>query len=569
MPEKFDVVIIGSGVAGALVAAELTAKTQKRILLLEAADHRIDGPGVKSQRVEFHRAMNLHANRGDMHAPFSRLPNRSLFAAPENASRALAEQQGGVEKYYDQKGPEPYKAPYNRLAGGSTWSWRGNVPRFIPSDFKLRSTYGIADDWPISYEELEPWYVRAEAELGVSGHHGEWSGLLGATRSSGFPMPEIPYSFGDELIRSAIDGKRVDGVTIKVVHTPQARNSRPYQERPACEGNHNCIPLCPIQAKYDATVHLNRALGAPNKLVLRTGCVVTRLASDASGRITSVHYRNWKVGPRDKESIVDAGIVVLAANALETPKLLLMSRLCPRSKAVGAYLMDHVQDEVGARLSEPVFPFRGPQSTASIEAFRDGPFRSQRSAFRMTIGNDAWGRKPGGAPIDILEQAMDQNLWGKALAARFRDSVTRMFRISFSTEQLPRIENRVELSDKLDDLGVPRPQLSYAVDEYTLKGLEHGHETALKILDVIPGIEVDPDSRKPPKGWNTAAHPMGTTRMGSDPATSVVDASGRSHDHANLYCVGASVFTTGATANPTLTLAALTLRTSEAIRAAL
>lgn len=568
MDEQFDVVIIGSGVAGALCAADLAQAKRHRILILEAADQLIDKPGSRVQRAEFHRVMNLHGNRGDMHAPFSKLPNRNLFAAPENASRSLEEQQGGAEKYYDQAGPEPFKAPYNRLVGGSTWSWRGNVPRFIPSDFKLRTLYGIGEDWPITYDDLEPWYVRAEEELGVSGDHAEWDGLLGAKRSKPFPMPEIAFSYADRLIRDKIHGRKIHSVTVQVVHTPQARNSQVYDGRPACEGNHNCIPLCPIQAKYDATVHLQRALADKTRVSLRTGCVVTKLTADASGKITHVHYKNWKIGPKDKERTIAAGLVVLAANAIETPKLLLLSKLCPRSEAVGRYLMDHVQEEVGARFPEPLFPFRGPQSIASIENFRDGPFRKERSGFRMTMGNDAWGRKPGGAPIDVLDKLMDGGMWGRALAVSFADSVTRMFRFSFSTEQLPRAANQVSLSDKLDDLGIPRPKIAFSVDDYTLRGLEKGRETAIAVLKQIPKIEIEDDTvgASHAVAWNTAAHPMGTTRMGTDPKTSVVAANGRVHDHPNLFIVGASVFTTGATANPTLTLAALALRSSEAVR---
>jgi len=570
--EHFGVVIIGSGVAGALSAAHLSATTDKTILILEAGDHPFDKKGAAGEtRAEFHRVMNLQANRGDMHAPFSRIANRNLFPSPESASRSLREQQGGAEKYYDQAGPEPYKAQFNRLVGGSTWSWRGNVPRMVPSDFKLKSKYGVGVDWPITYEELEPWYVKAEAELGVAGDDRDWQDTaVFGTRSKKFPMPPIPASYGDKIMAAAFEGKTIDGVKIHVTYTPQARNSTEYDGRPACEGNHNCIPLCPIQAKYDATVHLRKALAHKEKVTLRTGCVVTRLQADAAtGRITEVFFKNWKTGPRDKEQSVTADIVILAANAIETPKILLLSNVATKSGQVGRNLMDHLQEEVGAFMpaDKAVFPFRGPQSTLSIEVFRDGAFRSDRSAFRMTIGNDAFGRKPGFAPIEILEKATDAGLWGEKLRDKFVDEITHMVRISFSTEQLPDPNNRVELSDKLDDLQIRRPKLTYSVNKYVLDALDVGRQTAVQLFKLIDkNIRLEGDKHEPgPPAWNTAAHIMGTCRMGITATDSVVDADGRCHEHANLFLVGSSVFATGATANPTMTLAALALKTADAV----
>lgn len=544
-----------------------------KILILEAADHAIDRPGASAksdhnkQRTEFHRVMNLDGNRGDMHAPFKKLKDRNLFPAPENAGRTVAEQQGGAEKFYVQAGPEPFKAQYNKLVGGSTWSWRGNIPRFLPSDFRLRSLYNIADDWPISYDDLEPWYCRAQSELGAAGLDADWTNVatFGA-RSKPFPMPQVPPSYGDKLVRPYFEGAVIDEIQVKVIHTPQARNTKVYNGRPACEGNHNCIPLCPTGAKYDATVHLNAARAEKDWVVLRTGCVVTDLEKDpVTGKIAKIRYRNWKVGPRDKVNEVAASFVILAANAIETPMILLRSKLANGSGKVGLNLMDHIQEEVGAVFPKAVFPFRGPQSTLSIEAFRDGPARNERASFRMTLGNDAWGRKPDATPIDIAEKMMNEGKWGKALVDALADKVTRMVRLSFSTEQLPEESNKVELSGKLDELGVERPKISFRPGEYVEKGLHYGRSVAERLFERVGnGIEID----KPTStafAWNTAAHIMGTCRMGTDATKSVVDSYGRAHEHSNLYLAGASVFVTGSTANPTLTLAALALRTAQAI----
>src|SRR5262245_10025134 len=383
----YDVIIGGSGVAGALAAWKLSAYNDYRILILEAGDNGI-GEG---QRAEFHHSMDRQGNRGDMFAPYLELPSRTAVPSPEKAAAPKpALGQPFAEKYYDYEAtPDTFRAGYTRLVGGSTWAWRGNCPRFLPSDFRMKSLYGVGRDWPIDYDDLEDYYVEAEHELGVSGNHDELDGLFGAYRSRPFPMPGQALTYSDQLVKARIDGQSVGETTIRVVTTPQARNSQPYDGRPACEGHSNCIPLCPIHAKYDATVHLRRVLQRTN-VELRSGAVVTQLAKDRDGRVTQVRYKKWSE-PGMPESAVSAPVVLVAAHAIETPKLLLMSNLANSSDQVGRNLMDHIQWEVPALFDEPLYPFRGPQSVTAIESFREGAFREKRSAFRMTIRNDSLG----------------------------------------------------------------------------------------------------------------------------------------------------------------------------------
>lgn len=562
MKYDYDVIIVGSGVAGALCAWKLTTLGDYRILILEAGDNGIS----EGQRAEFHHAMDRQGNRGDMFAPYLELASRSMVPSPEKAT--LPKAQKAAEKYYDYTAdsPDTFRAGYTRLVGGSTWAWRGNCPRFLPTDFRLQSTYGKGRDWPIDYDDVESYYVEAEKELGVSGNHHELDGLFGAHRSEPFPMKGQPIGYSDQLIRAKIDGKTVNATQIKVVTTPQARNSEPYDGRPACEGHSNCIPLCPIHAKYDATVHLRRAIKCKN-VELRSAAVVTQLDKDQTGQVTTVRYKNWHL-PGNPEQTVTAPVVVLAANAIETPKLLLMSNLANSSDQVGRNLMDHIQWEVAALFPEPVYPFRGPQSITGIESFREGAFRSQRSAFRMTIGNDGWGR--AGSPAKVVDDLVKLKTYGPDLLNKAAEKITRMVRLSFSTEMLPSATNRVQLSTQRDPaLDLPRPLLTFGVDDYSKGGLQAGLDTAKAIFGLM-GAEIEP-GQKPlveadgTLNWNTAAHIMGTCVMGADPKNSVVDKWGRSHDHQNLFIVGSSVFATGATANPTLTLAALTLRTVKAI----
>lgn len=353
-----------------------------------------------------------------------------------------------------------------------------------------------------------------------------------------------------------------------MVTTPQARNTTVFDDRPACEGHSNCIPLCPIQAKYDATVHLRRALRSP-QVELRTAAVVTRLEKGKDGRVNNVYYKDWKSDDVIRERSVQGVVVVLAAHAIETPKILLLSNgLANSSGQVGRNLMDHVQFELIATFPEPLYPFRGPQSIASIEDFRDGSFRCEHSAFRMTIGNDGWGRT--GSPATVIDGLLDEGTYGSKLPGAIIDRIPKLLRLSFSTEVLPETKNRVELSDKKDELGIPRPKFTFDIGAYAEGGLRKGFETAKDLFSLM-GATISPkakplDNQQTGRvNWNTASHIMGTTIMGDDPRDSVVDRWGRTHDVSNLWIVGSSVFSTSATANPTLTIGALTLRTAAAI----
>jgi len=561
---EYDIVIVGSGVAGALCAWRLSQTGRYKILILEAGDNEIT-PG---QRLVFHHIMDSQGNRGDMYAPYLDLESRIFAPAPEKAQLSLAEQRDQKkEKYYDYTNAttDPFKAGYNRMVGGSTWSWRGNCPRFIPSDFKLRTNFGRGRDWPLDYNELEPWYCEAEAELGVSGNHEEWDGLHGGYRSRSFPMRGIPLGYADQKVKARIEGKTVRGQEIRIVTTPQARNSTFYDGRPACEGHSNCIPLCPIQAKYDATVHLRRLTDNPQvtNVTLKKAAVVTRLEKNGDGRVSTVYYKDWRSDDPQREQSVSAGAVVLAAHAIETPKILLMSgNLANGSDQVGRNLMDHIQFEVTAFFPEPIYPFRGPQSISSIEVFRDGAFRNQRSGFRMTIGNDGWGR--AGSPATVIDKLLAADRFGSALPGEVASRIPRMLRLSFSTEMLAESANRIELSPNKDALGIPRPLFTFDIGDYVRVALREGFDTA-KDLFALMGATVENEQTMPEGKWNTAAHIMGTCVMGDDPATSVVDRWGQAHEVPNLWIVGSSVFPTSATANPTLTLAALSLRTAAAI----
>jgi choline dehydrogenase-like flavoprotein len=218
------------------------------------------------------------------------------------------------------------------------------------------------------------------------------------------------------------------------------------------------------------------------------------------------------------------------------------------SDQVGRNLIDHPTQLSWALAAEPVWPYRGPLSTSSIENFRDGSFRKDRPAMRIEIGNDGWAW-PKGAPVTTAADFAMQGLRGRGLDSALRDQASRHLRLASQVEQLPDASNRVTLDpDEKDIYGVPLPRLAFRLDVYVEAGLAAARAAHAEIFDRLGATEIQ--HRDAPEG---AGHIMGTARMGNDAKTAVVDCELRSHDHRNLFILGSAVFPTGATANPTLT----------------
>lgn len=531
--ENVDLAIVGTGVAGALIGSRL-AEAGLRVVMLDA------GP-----RVDRDESVNIY--RGAIaKTPESPYPETAWVPHPSVLD---------LNHYYVQSGADTFSSTYIRRIGGTTWHWLGSMIRLLPADFAMQREYGVGVDWPLDYEQLESWYLEAERELGVSG---DSEHDLGSPRAAPYPLPPIPMTYGDGVMaRAATDAGW------SVVPTPQARNSVAYQGRPQCCGNAMCIPICPIQAKYDATVHVSRAEQAGT--VVLENAVAFAIDVDSEGRVSGIRYKT----PDNAEHTVTARIYVVAANAIETAKLLLISRtdalpdgVANSSDQVGRHLCDHPTKLSIAASNEPVWPYRSPLATAGIEASRAGAFRDQRSAFRVEIGNDGWSW-PGLDPLGVAQQLIGQGIVGDELFHLVGERIPHQVRLASLCEQLPNPDSRIVPDEtEVDALGIPRPHLSYVVDDYTLKGLAEAEAVHDRLFDAL-GVSF----RQHVDGYQGAGHVMGTHRMGEDAATSVTDADGRTHDHPNLFLAGAGLFPTTGTANPTATVAALALRTASIIAA--
>ena len=527
-----DVVIVGAGVAGALLAARL-AEANVRVALLDA------GP-----RIDRAQALRTFAT-----API-RTPDSPYPRTPQ-ADYPVSWQ---PDHWYRQSGPERFKSYYLKAVGGTTWHWLGTSLRFLPNDFRLRSQYGHGVDWPIGYEDIEPFYLQAERELGVAGSAAD---DLGSPRSDGFPMPAVPTSYLDGVFR-----RRLANSPYVVSATPQARNVVAFDDRPPCCGSANCIPICPIGAKYDASVHVAKAERFGT--AIHPNATATRIETDASNRVQGIRFRR----PDLSTGIARGRAYVVAAHAVETPRLLLHSRsernpngIANGSDQVGRNLMDHPTQLSWALAGEPVWPYRGPGSTSGIENLRDGDARRERGSFRTEISNDGWSWPTGGTDA-IARDLAREGLRGQALRDAARHNAARHICLASLVEQLPSPNNRVALDDNDTDIyGVPLPRLHYDIGDYARRGLAAAKRAHADVFARLRSTAVQHEHE-----FKGAGHIIGTCRMGNDANRSVVDRNLASHQHDNLYVVGSSVFPSSATANPTLTIAALSLRLAEHLR---
>ncbi len=431
--------------------------------------------------------------------------------------------------------------------GGTTWHWAGVTPRFIPTDFKMKTRYGIGEDWPLTYDELEPYYSEAEKEMGVCG---EANNNDGSPRSGAFPLPPMPKTYLEKVIISVLEKKS----ELRFVPRPSARNTREYKGRSQCQGFGTCSPICPSGAQYAAITHVEMAEKAGARVL--ANMLVDRVIKDKHGKVLGVEGHN----ENNEKFSAKGKIVIIAANGIETAKILLMSRdesspngLANKSDQVGRNYMDHPGIFCRFLMPEPVYPGRGPETTQACFTYRGGAFRKDSSAWTLTIYNRTHLHA-------IADELLKQNLMPLELDKVLQDRVLRQVEMDVGLEQLPNSENRVTLNwQEKDSAGQPKIKLYNKYREYETKSFARLRKELKHIVGLLDGEIV---SISEPFAHH---HLMGTTRMGDNPNTSVTDKDGRTHEHDNLFIVSTSLFTTGGTANPTLTIAALALRTAEKI----
>lgn len=593
----YDVIVVGAGIAGSLVARRL-GEHGHRVLVLEAG---VGAADAASGHRDALRTYYTAAGKGPS-SPYA--PNA---AVPWPEVSDLAGLEGGGFRaggYFRQTGPLPYASGYVRVNGGTGNVWTGLTPRMHPEDFRTATSFGYGRDWPIGYDDLEPHYRDAEHEIGVAADADEQRVRVGLPLPQDyvFPMRAIPPSRLDRTMADRLNGCSIpdpvtgEPVELYVCATPQGRNGEPHpgydggagyrllgvDGRPdahsRCTGSASCIPLCPTGAKY--TPLKTQGRWSPS-VTLLDRAVVSRVLVTGSGRARGIEYlRYGDSGTPVTRHTVAAQVVVLAAHAVENAKLLLHSGLAARSGQLGRNLMDHPVLLTWGLMPGPVSPYRDPGSTSGLEGFRFGPARSRRAPFRVEIGNWGWLWAKGPVDGDVAE-LLEAGLLGDGLREAVADRVGRQFSLQFEMEQEADPANRITLDhDRTDPLGLPRPAVHYDLSDHVKDGIAAAKQVSDRMFALL-GAE-DHTDYAPGPAWpghferrgrsyafRGAGHAAGTHIMGATPADSVVDSWQRCWEHPGLYAVGCGSLPTVATSNPTLSMAALALRSADHITAEL
>ncbi|MEF8887960.1 MAG: GMC family oxidoreductase [Haloarculaceae archaeon] len=531
---RADVCVVGAGPAGALVAHEL-AEAGHAVVVLEAGP-RFD-PAEREPRME--RAVRPAFDGGDV---WGMGGERDAFSA------------GGDRGY-------PLNAARVKGVGGSTLHWQGMVMRLHESDFAGENGPGPA--WPVDYDDLRPYYAAAERKLGVAGADDD---PFAPPREEPFPMPAFEPSYSDSLFAPACE--RLGIATHSV---PNARNSEAYDGRSACVGYGTCQPVCPSGAKYSADHHVRKAEEAGARVVDRAP--VQHLETDGE-RVTAARYAT-----PEGEYEQRARHVVLAAGGVETPRLLLLSRsrehpdgLANSSGLVGRYFMEHLFAGAGGTLGRRTRQNHVGFLTSGSHQFYDDPGQPvERDGETVVPGTDSGALQPvkleflnyaGPSPVEL---ALGSEAWGDELLADLREGYGHSIAMGGLVGQPPRKGNRVTLdTSTTDDHGNPVPDIRWSVGPRVERSLRRANDIQRAVLSEL-GAEIE--WTVGPADTGPAYHHMGTTRMGTDPAESVVNPRLRAHDHPNLTVASSSVFPTAGSMNPTLTIAALALKAADHLKA--
>ncbi|MBI1940013.1 MAG: GMC family oxidoreductase [Acidobacteria bacterium] len=527
--ERADVLIIGSGAAGAAVAWRLTGLgvAPGGIVCLEQGDW-VKPAEYPSARPDW----EIQIHRGRFH--FS--PN--VRRRPEDYPVIEA-------------GGHPPKVLMFNAVGGSTIHWAAHFPRFHPSDFRVKALDGVGDDWPIRYQDLEPYYDMNDREMGVAGLAGDPANPPRSPR----PTPPLPLGVLGETI-----GRGFDKLGWHWWVSDNAIISRAYDGRPACDLHGKCMFGCPIASKASTDVtYWPKAL--KKGAVLMTWARVREITVDAQGRARGALYYDRHGNLHEQL----ARVVVVCCNGVGTPRLLLNSKskffpdgLANSSGAVGKNFMIHpfrmLEGVFEAPTNSHIGPFAIPACSQEFYEtdLSRGFVRGYMFLLERSFGplHHAWGGFAG-QPVP----------WGAEHHGVMKRRFPHLIRVTVVGEDLPEERNRIELDPEAkDSSGIPAPRANYTYSENSLKMLEHAGKMGRRALEAAGAVEIL-DSGLIAPGF----HLMGTARMGSDPRNSVVNAWNRAHDVKNLFVVDGSSFTTCAAVNPTSTIGALALRCADGI----
>jgi choline dehydrogenase-like flavoprotein len=525
MTTDVDVLIIGAGASGAALAWSL-AETRMRILCLEQGDW-VNPADYPSTRRDWEVRMDRE---------FS--PNPNVRRRPED--------------YPINDDDSPISVVNFNGVGGSTILYAAHFPRPHPSDFRVRSLDGVADDWPINYASLEPFYALNDRQMGVAGLAGDPAYPLHEP-----PLPPVPLGLAGETM-----ARGFNALGWHWWPSDTAIATQEYEGRAACVNLGPCKSGCAQGAKGSADITywpVARRAGVQ----LRTRCRVREILVDDKDMATGVVYYD----ERGVEHLQRAEVVVLACNGVGTPRLLLNSRsarfpdgLANRSGLVGKNLMIHPWGMVRGAFDAPLDSHRGPLSCCilSQQFYETDRSRGFVRGYNMQIT-----RGLGPVATARMGVARGDIPWGEGHHEVFARRYGRSINIGICCEDLPEECNTVTLDPALTDSnGIPAPKITYRLSENTERMLRHGLARGTEVMKAAGAWDVYSEGPLRQTGW----HLLGTARMGEDPERSVVNGWGRSHDVKNLFIVDGSVFVTSGGVNPTPTIQAVALYIADAMK---
>ncbi|MBZ5607886.1 MAG: GMC family oxidoreductase [Acidobacteriia bacterium] len=530
---QVDFVVIGAGGAGGVMAKELSTAGFQVVVLeqgpyLREKDFQLDELRIRNTPA----LVNDHALQ----------PNTFRKTEQEKAVLAPA-------------------ISYGRCVGGGTVHYTATHWRFREIDFVERTRLGPISgtgfaDWPVTYADLEPYYTKAEWDMGYSGLGG--ANPFESPRSKPYPLPPMPMKSSGILLDHA-----AQKLGLHTAPVPVAILSQPYKGRQGCVHCGFCEWFgCKVGAKSSSLSALFPAAEKTGRCEIRANSYVREISTDKSGRVTGVVYFD----EQKKEVVQKAKAVVLCANGSETPRLLLLSKsnlfpngLANSSGVVGKYLMWGSNASAHGIFEHPLNEFKSVQATRSIEDFYESdPKRGFYGGGRIDARYGFMG------PISFALTGLppDAPRWGSGFKQACQEFTRTMALQAFATS-LPLETNNITLDpDVKDAWGLPAMRVTYKDHPDGIKTKEFFRERALEILDAAGAIK---KWAGPVGETRSGGHLMGTCRMGNDPKTSVVDKFNRAHDVPNLFIVDGSSFVTSGRNHPTCTIEALAYRAAENI----
>ncbi|HEU0177848.1 MAG TPA: GMC family oxidoreductase [Blastocatellia bacterium] len=527
----YDVCVIGSGAAGGFMVKELTAAGADTILVEAGSKGRLEDLYIHDWPYDLPK-------RG-----FGLFKQASLYG--DDIGNAI-EYRGasiGVDRI--------------RTLGGRTFHWNAVCLRFSADDFRERSLHGVEEDWPLSYEEIAPFYSFAERQMQVFG-----------TREGLSQLPDGDFVAESPRLRCSetIARKNLAKIGIRLIPVRKAvllKSQKGPISRGACHYCGHCMDVCDVRAVWSSDVTVIPEAMATGKLTLRLNSPARKILVDKDGHVSGVSVVD-RITNREDE--IYARIVIVCCAAIESPRLLLNSAcekypngLANSNDLVGRYLSGHITAGAIGYLKDLIGKdtFTGDGATDHAYIPR---FNHQRDK-RDYVGG--WGMQMNYVTWRWPHHAKSVEGFGSAYKKCVRELQPAMFQIGAWGKVEHRAENRVTVDpQKVDKFGVPIPIVQFNWGENDLKLFRDMRESLMEVLDVC-GVETVINRDERPGGF--ASHEVGTCRMGKNPKTSVVNSYCQSHEIKNLFVVDGSCFTTFSEKNPTLTIAALAVRSARHI----